>query len=158
MQIWASQITKMPVFDIALGKYVAWTNGIIFDPQSLRIKLFKVQSRKDQYYIRVEDISEIIAKRILIKSQSEISEADDLIRYQPLIEQNLTMIGLPVFSDTGKKLGVCKDLLLDSWGLDLSAISLRPSLINRLLYREQRIDALQIKQVLNDKIIIQTPS
>ncbi len=154
MQIWASKITKMPVFDVSLGKYVAWTNGLIFDPKTLRVKLFKIQSHKDQFYLRVEDIAEIIAKRILIKSQSDISEIEDLIRYQSLIEQSLTMVGLPVFDDTGKKHGVCKDLLLDSWGLDLSAISLKPSLFNRLLYRERRIDALQIKQILDGKIIV----
>lgn len=130
---------------------------IIVDPKDLHIQLFvvkKFDDAKQPYYLMPDDIRQIITQRVIVDREDKLSEAEELIRHQQLIQEHFNLTNCSVQTVSGRKLGKTIDCSFDDTFFVVKKIYVSVRLWNKVFHDQLIIDRDDIVDVTPRKITV----
>lgn len=134
---------------------IGFMDRCLFDPDTLTCALVVLRQssfiKKNYRYILWNDVLEI-SNHIYVQSEDVACEKDDLVRFERLIEQDCSLIGMKVITKSGKLIGAVYNYVFDTKTGSLVSLYVKSPALS---FKEDRIIAKDyIIDVKNDTIII----
>ena len=128
------------------------------DKSNLKIVLLEVitLNKNEKKYVLLSDIRSIANNLVIINSEEDIVEANDLVRFSQLIKDNYKVTGSKVITQDNKKLGTVSDFTTNYDSYELSKLYVKTNVFRRLLNTDLIIDKKQIVDVKDKAIIVKS--
>lgn len=139
------------------GETVAILANLLIEPGNLELVAFRCESgRTDLRHplLLVQDIRQIALDCIVIDSEDELTEADDIVRLKTLLTENFTPQNKPVITDLGRRLGYVEDYTINLETNRLQKLYVKRPLWRSWLGASLIIDRSQIIDVTPQHILI----
>jgi sporulation protein YlmC with PRC-barrel domain len=137
---------SLPVISLQTGEAVALTESPIIDIDGLEIMAYRCESTRSRGHVLLlaRDIRQLAADCVIIDSDDELVEPEDIVRLQDIIHTSYNPIDKTVVSDTGRKLGHVEDYTINLDTNQVQKLHIRPSLFRAWLGSLLIIDRSQI--------------
>ena len=138
------------------GSQIAKAGELIINPNNLKIEGWYCQDRlaRGTLILQGQDIRDIIAQGIVVNDRDALAQPEDLIRLQEIMKHKFLLIGKPVVTSSGKKLGKVTDFATDTQSLFIQKIYVARPLLKSLSGGSLGIDRTQIVEITNRKIVV----
>jgi sporulation protein YlmC with PRC-barrel domain len=152
----ASKMENLPVVSLQTGEAVAWVRQPVIDITNLAILAFQcdLAAHKLSAILTTNDIRQLAPDCLIIDSEDELAEPDDIIRLKPLIKSGYSPIDKSVVSDMGRKLGHVEDYSINLDTSHIQKLYIRPSLFRAWLGGSLTVDRTQIIDVTPHRIVV----
>ncbi len=152
----ANQLTDRPIMSLQTGEGVAQIVRPILDPTSLEVVGYLCQTPRQQQHLvlMVRDIRELARDCVIVDSADELTEASDIIRLKPLLEQNYSPIHQAVITDLGRRLGKVEDYTINLESNRLQKLYVKQPIWRSLSGASLIIDRTQIIDVTPQQIVV----
>ena len=156
MQKLITAIIGKKVFSVHDGATVAEVVGWLINKNNFKIELIAVVApkSKSQRYILPEDIRVSTDRQIIINSQDDIAEADELVRQSKMIASKYRLVGSKVETQSGKRVGRVIDFSFDYETFFVSKIHVVVRFPQRIVQSFYIIDRSAVVEVQGNKVII----
>ena len=158
MQILATSLIGTDVISIHSGQNIGKITDWLVATKDLKVELLKIVSAdKKTYYLMTRDVRAIgnnIKFMIIIDSADKLSEKEDLLRHQELIDSNFNLRGLKVITQSGKRIGKVKDLSIDDQDFFIIKFHIKARALKRIANERLLVDRGDIIEIKKDRIII----
>ncbi len=156
MQYFASSIINKKVLSFHSGYTNGEVIGFLVNKDNLKIELLEIKADKNlpTSYLLTKDIRSLNERLVIIDSEDDLAESDDLIRQKELIKTKFNLLGSKVVTQDGKYLGKVKDFTIDYHSFATRKLYLKAGIMKRFLNDSFIIDHKQILDVKGNKIIV----
>jgi uncharacterized protein YrrD len=98
------------------GSMIARVADLIIDPNNGKLLAFKLQKSKffKPKIICAIDISGFTPLFLVVKDDSVVIDADEVVKIKEVLAKKIMIIGNKVKTENGKKLGICENILIDT--------------------------------------------
>lgn len=138
------------------GGLVATAEEIIINPNNLKIEGWYCQDAftKHRLVLLSQEVRDVVPQGLAINDHGDLSEPGELIRLQDILELKFELLGKPVFTDSGRKLGKVSD-----YAVEMKSLSVQKLYISQPVYRnfaggQLSIDRTQIIEITNKQITV----
>lgn len=139
------------------GETVAVLTNLLIEPGNLELVAFRCEAgRTDlrQPLLLVQDIRQIALDCIVIDSEDELIDADDIVRLKNLLAENFTLQNKPVITDLGRRLGHVEDYTINLETSRLQKLYVKRPLWRSWLGASLIIDRSQIVDITPRHILV----
>lgn len=157
MLISASRLISTPILSLQASGRVGYVTGYIVDPNTLKIIAFTAAGpgvNKNANILDVNSIREYSDMGMVIDSEDEFVEKDDVIKISKVINLNFALPGLKVVTKKGSKLGRVLDFTVTDNDFILQQLIVKRPSIKGFLDPELTIPRSEIVEVNDYKIIV----
>ncbi len=156
MLILNSMLQNISIRSLRTGQALGETVNFVINPANLKIEALKcsITNSKTELFLLNQDIRDISNNIIVVNDYDVLSEASDLIRLKSLIDLGFTIVGKPVVTKDGQKLGKVREFSIDSIGFYIQKLYITQPLYKNLYGTQLVIDRNQIIEVTNSRIVI----
>lgn len=149
-------VTNQPVMSLRTGGQIAVAERPIINPNNLKIEGFYCSDRYDskQLILLAQDLRDVIDKGLVVNDHEVLSEPDELVRLKDVLEISFVLIGKPVQTVSGQKIGKVSDFALDISSLYVQKIYVSQNLLKSFSGGSLSVDRTQIHEITNRRIII----
>lgn len=158
MLIYGSRLIGYPVLSIHMGAPIGWVDGIVIDPNDLRIVAFRLRDiRADEEvgeYLEARDVREFSDIGMIIDSTDALVNPDDVIKLSDVLKLNFMLPDMKVVTKKKAKLGRVIDYTLDTKDWMVQQIVVKRPLLKSLNDSELLISRKKIDEITDYKIII----
>jgi sporulation protein YlmC with PRC-barrel domain len=160
MYILASVLKELPVISLQTGEAVATVTEPVFDPGDLSVVavLCSAGRGSSSKVLMMRDVRQVATDCLIVDSDEELADSDDVVRLKSLLTSQLKPIGLPVVTDLGRKLGSVEDYTINLETARLQKLYIRQSIIRSWLGSSLIIDRTQIIDVNQQHIVVRDAS
>lgn len=150
----------VPVLSLRSGSPVGTATKIILNPNNLKIEGWFVADRfdKKELILVTGEVRDVSDRGIIVNDHEVLSTAEELVRLKPVIEIGFELIGKPVTTESGKRLGKVSDFAIETGSLFVKKIYVAQSLIKNFSGGSLSIDRTQIIEITDKRIIIEDPT
>lgn len=146
-------LEKMPVGALEEAEMIGRVCRLIFDP--VEVKLIGFLVKEGGYFskthaVSMSDVVDIDKNGVVISSRESLVEKDEIVRLAEIVNKKFSLIGLPVRTKSGKKLGRVENALVDGTSGDLLRIYLGSTFSRRVFERSQ-IEKVTLLEVVVKK-------
>jgi uncharacterized protein YrrD len=158
LQLSASLLNR-PVLSLRTSGPIAIATGLVINPTNLKIEGFYCQDRFDRStkILLTQEIRDILPQGIAVNDYEALSDVEELVRLQDVINMHFELMGKPVVTVNKNRLGKVNDFAADSATLYIQKIYVTQSLLKSFSGGQLSIDRNQIIEITDKKIIIQEP-
>lgn len=152
----SQSILNQPILSLRLGGPIATSGQPIINPNNLKIEgFYAVDKFNGQSSILLtQDIREIGSQGLVVNDNDALTEPEHLVRLRDIIEINFTLIGKPVQTVSGDKIGKVTDFAIDSSSFYVHKIYVSQSLLKNFSGGSLSVDRTQIHEITNRRIVI----
>lgn len=152
----SASLLNQPVMSLRTGGEIAKIESAIFNPNNLKIEGFYCNDHfsRQKLILLTQDIRDNIKQGIVVNDHDVLSEPEELIRLQSILELNFELLGKPVETVSKHKVGKVTDFAVDSQSLYVQKLYVGPSLIKSLTSGQLSVDRNQIVEITNRRIVI----
>ncbi len=158
MLIYGSRLIGYPVLSLHTGTPIGWIDGIVIDPNDLKIIAFRLRDiQADEEvgeYLEVRDIREFSKIGIIIDSADVLADPEDVIKLDEILKLNFMLLDLKVVTKKKAKLGRVIDYTADTDGWMIQQIAVKRPLLKSFGDSELLISRKRIDEVTDYKIIV----
>lgn len=152
----SNTICKVPVVSLRTGGRIATAKKPIINPHNLRIEGWYCEDAFDRgtLILLAQDVRDFIPQGIAVNDFEVLSQPEELIRLQKILELDFELIGKSVVTNQKRKLGKVAD-----YALDTEQMVIQKLYVNRPVYRsltdgQLSIDHRQIVEINDRQIIV----
>ena len=155
LQLSASLLNKS-VLSLRTGGPIATVTTAIINPDNLKIEGFYCEDRfnKQHLVLLSQDIRDFLPQGYVVNDHDVLSEPDELVRLQKVLELNFTLIGKQVVTVDKEKVGKVSDYAADNNNMFIQKIYVSQSILKSLTGGSLSIDRSQINEITPKRIII----
>lgn len=161
MLLLGSRLLNSPVMSLQTGTRLASAVKPVIDPANLHILAYEVDGpllSERPSFIRTKDIREYGRLGMIIDSNDELINLDDVIQIRKVYELGFSLVGLAVIDEHKRKLGKVDDYTLDTGDFIIQQLNVRRGLIKGLTDTGLLIGRSQIIEINNTSVIVKSPS
>lgn len=161
MYVLAHNLAPLPIISLQTGLSVGSTSGLIIDPGSLEVIAFtclSAEQRDVDLALMLRDIRELGLDCLIIDSEEELTEINEIVRLKDLWDKRFTLISCKVVSDMGRTIGTVEDYTVNLETNKVQKIYVRQSIFKSLFGSSLIIDRTQILDVTPHHIIVREAS
>lgn len=139
------------------GETIATITDLIVDPGNLELVAFRCESSHTdlrQPLLLVRDIRQTALDCVIIDSEEELCEAEDIIRLKKLLELDFTPFHKIVITDLGRHLGHVEDFTINLDTYRLQKLYVKRPLWRSWLGASLIIDRMQIIDVTTKHFVV----
>lgn len=157
MLILSGSFTNKKILSIRSNLQVAELLSPIINPNNLKIVAFYVRELKTKkiLVLLTQDIRENHQSGIYINDAEELVEEKELVRLKQITALNFILIGKPVQTLSGEKLGKVNDYALEDSSLIIIKLYVSKSIVRSFSGMGLTVDRNQIIEITPSKIIIE---
>lgn len=155
LQLSASLIKKS-VLSLRTGSPIATILGPIINPDNLKIEGFYCEDRFDKQHLVLlaQDIRDILPQGYVVNDHDVLTEPEELIRLQKVMELDFTLIGKPVVTISKDSLGKVSDYATETGSMMIQKIYVAQSIFKSFTGGSLSIDRSQINEITPKRIIV----
>ena len=138
------------------GGLVATAKQLIINPNNLKIEGWHCEDQfsKQTLVLLTKDVRDIVPQGLAIDDYDRLSETDDLIRLQEILQLNFELIGKHVITDAKRKVGKVAD-----YAADMTTFMIQKLYISQPVYRnftggQLSVDRSQIVEITTTHITV----
>lgn len=154
----SSKLLNYPVLSLHVAGMIAKTNAIVVDPNDLKIIAFRLYGpevgKNSGEYLRTENIREFSGLGMVVDSEDDFVNPDDVIKLQEVLDLNFSLEGKKVESKKGTNLGKVSGFTINTDGFYVYQIIVKRPLLKSFLDPELTISKSEVVKITDDKIII----
>jgi sporulation protein YlmC with PRC-barrel domain len=158
MLFFGSSFHNTGLFSIRSAGKIGTVNQPIINPHNLHIDGFfatAMNGQNDGVIVDV-DVRELSGNGLIINDHEDITDQQELVRLQPIIDLKFELIGKAVF--VGKsKVGKVEDYVVDTKSLFIQKLYVQPSLLKSVSNGQMIFDRQSIVEVTDKKIVVSGP-
>lgn len=161
MYMLASQIQGAPILSIRNGYAIAQAGDMLIDADKLMVAALYCVSgnwRKNNHVLLLRDIREYSRAGIIIDSLEDIEDIGEIVRLSSLVDHNYQVLGKPVVTENGTKLGKAEDFTIDTVTNEIQKLYVKPSLLKNLMVNNLVIDRAHFVRAEEKQIIVSDAS
>lgn len=161
MFVLASQVQDSPILSIRNGHSVATAGQMLVDADKLQIAALFCKSagwRGNNHVLLLRDIREFSRSGIIIDSLEDIEDIGEIVRLGEIVERNYQILGKPVVTESGQKLGKVEDYSVDTISNKLHKLYIKPSLLKNLMVNNLVVDRAHIVRAEDNQVIVSDAS
>jgi sporulation protein YlmC with PRC-barrel domain len=149
-------LINRPVLSLRTGTEVATALEPVINPGNLKIEGFYCQdSRSKQQLVLVsQDVRDIMSRGFIINDHDQLVQPSELVRLAPVLQLNFSLIGKPVVTTGGTKLGKVGDYSVDTESMFVQKLYVTQSIFKSLNGGNLGIDRSQIVEITDKKIVV----
>jgi sporulation protein YlmC with PRC-barrel domain len=149
-------ILNKPVLSIRTGGTVAWITDPIINPHKLSIEGFYVQDSMDKQplVLLCQDIREFAPQGFIINDHDVLAQPEDLVRLKGILSLNFSLIGKPIVTTSGDKVGKVSDYAVETSSMYIQKIYAARSVWQSLASGSLSIDRSQIIEITTKHVVI----
>jgi uncharacterized protein YrrD len=150
------QFDNLPVRSLRTGHLVAHLQTPIIDPKNLRIVAWTCQAdwSAAPLLLRSEDIRGTTDQAVIVDSEEELVEPDDLVRLKPVLELNFQLLGKPVVTDQKRKVGKVSNFVVEDESWFIQKLYVGQSILKNLGASGRVISRQQIVEITPHRIVV----
>lgn len=156
MLILTNDLINKQVLSIRNGLPVASVIGPIVNPNNLKIEGFYCRDRysKEELILLSQDIRETVPAGYIVDDHDVLASSVDLVRLKEVLDLRFTLVGKPVVTSSGSKVGKISD-----YATDLDSLIIIKLYIVQPIYRHIGngniiIERNQITEITPRKIVV----
>jgi len=153
----ASKLIPLPVLSLQTGATVATVKGLVLDPATLEVVAFSCEvggHAGPETAILLRDVRELALDCVIVDSEDELIEIDDIVRLKALRSEDFALIRKPVVSDMGRKLGNVEDFTINTETNKVQKLYVKQSIVRSFFGASLIIDRTQIVDVTPKQIVV----
>lgn len=152
----SSMLINRPVLSLRTGTEVATALEPIINPSNLKIEGFYCQdSRSRQHLVLVsQDVRDIMPRGIIINDHDQLVQPDELVRLAPVLNLGFALIGKPVVTASGSKLGKVGDYSVEIDSMFVQKLYVTQSIFKSLSGGNLGVDRAQIVEITDKRIVV----
>lgn len=156
----SSAVMNIPVMSLRTGSPIGTAKKMILNPNNLKIEGWFVADRFDnkELILVAGEARDVSDSGIIVNDHDVLSPAEELVRLKPVIETGFKLIGKPVTTESGKRLGKVSDFAIEIGSLFVKKIYVAQSLIKNFSGGSLCIDRTQIVEITDKRIIVEDPT
>ncbi|HSX14510.1 MAG TPA: PRC-barrel domain-containing protein [Candidatus Saccharimonadales bacterium] len=159
MFVVGSSISKLPIMALDSGTEVANVSRPVIDSKNLEVPaLICFDQHRHELTLATRDIRQVNPHVILINSIDDLSEPDEVVRLKSLLEDNFSLIGLSVRTETGTKIGKVADYIINIKTFMIQKLYVKQSILKNMMSSNLSIDRRQIVDVTKKTIVVRDAS
>lgn len=150
-------ILERPVMSLRTGRQVAMAYAAIIDPNNLKIEGFHCTDsidKKKHLILVTQDIRDVLPAGLVVNDHADLSEPEDLIRLQNIIDLNFELIGKTIVTTKKKRVGKVSDYAIEPESMLIKKLYVSQSIVKSFTGGTLSVDRTQIVEITNKKIII----
>ena len=146
-----------PVLSLRTGTPVAVLAQPIINPNNLKIEGFYCTDsvNKQTLVLMPQDIRDILTQGFVVNDHDVLVEPEDLVRLKSVLELDFELIGKPVFTSDGGKLGKVEDYSTELTSMAIQKLYVSQSIFKSFTGGNLGIDRTQIVEITEKKIVVQ---
>jgi uncharacterized protein YrrD len=145
MLILRSSLINLPVVALQSGEQLAVVSDSIIFQSNLSLVGFWCRVKKpDDYLLLGRDVNFVAKNCVAVDSNASISSPHDIARIDNIRQENYQLIGTPVITMSGDKLGKVHDCAFELDNGQVQKLYVKPSLWSSISRSELIIDRSQI--------------
>jgi sporulation protein YlmC with PRC-barrel domain len=154
----SSRLRNLPLLSLRSGGRIGTVTGPIINPHNLHIDgffclLHNAHTEQIVLDIAVRDIS---ARGIIINDHQDVSDSEDLVRLQPVIDIRYELVGKQVIASK-KRLGKIVDYAIDVESLFIQKFYAQPPVWQAINQHRLTFDRTTIIEITDKTVIVQGP-
>lgn len=144
------------VLSLRTGTPIATVVAPLINPNNLKIEGFYCQDRfdKKQRVLLHQDIRDMLPQGFVVNDQDVLSEPEELVRLQDIIELNFELIGKPVETISQQRVGKVSDFATEIESMFIQKIYVSQSLLKSFTGGSLSVDRNQVNEITPKRIII----
>lgn len=148
-------IINQPVLSLRTGSPVATATAPIINPNNLKIEGFFCQlPQRKQLILVSQDIRDVLPQGIVVNDVDVLADAHELVRLQPIINLNFSLLNKQVVTVSKHKVGKVTD-----FSTDTSSMFIQKLYVSQPLWRNPSggnlgVDRTQIVEINGKEIVI----
>jgi sporulation protein YlmC with PRC-barrel domain len=156
MLILSSSLLNKTVLSLRTGAPIANISAPIINPDNLKVEGFYCTDRfdKKQLVLLYQDIRDILPNGYVVNDHEVLSEPEELVRLQKVIEINFELLGKEVVTVGKQKVGKVGDYATETETMFVQKIYVAQSVLKSLTGGSLSIDRTQINEITSRRIII----
>jgi len=149
-------LVNRPILSLRTGTRVATALEPIINPGNLKIEGFYCQDSRsrEQLVLVSQDVRDIMPRGIIINDHDVLTLPQDLVRLSQVMNINFSLIGKPVLTASGHKLGKVGDYSVNTDNMYVQKIYVNQSIFKSLSSGNLGIDRSQIVEITDKKIVV----
>lgn len=127
----------------------------IINPNNLKIEGFwcKVDRRK-QLILVSQDVRDSLPQGLVVNDAEALTDPGELVRLAPILQINFVLLGKPVVTTSGSKLGKVNDYATDIDSMFIKKLYVAQPLYKNINGGNLGIDRTQIVEITDKKIVV----
>lgn len=144
------------VLSLRTGSRIGTAHQPIINPNNLKVEGWYAEDsyEKGEKILPTSEIRDFIVKGLVVNDHESLTEPEDMVRLQKVINIHFEVIGKVVVTETGKKLGKITDFAVDDQSYYIQKLYVNPSILKGLTQDQFIIDRSQIIEITDKKIIV----
>ncbi len=156
MQVLVSHLMNLPIVSLQTGETVAFANEPIIDMAKLEVVALhcSIPHQRPTLALLARDIRQLTAEYLLIDSEDELIDPDEVVRLTTLVKAGFSPLEKPVVSDLGRRLGRTDDYAINLETNRIQKLYIRSHGMRAWIKAELTIDRAQIVDVTPHHIVV----
>ena len=157
----ASKLIGLPVLSLQNAETITVVTGLVLNRDNLEVVALSCapQPRLGVHpIVLMRDIRQVPIDCLLVNSEEDIAEAEDIVRLTPLIQADFNPRGLPVITDMKRRIGKVEDFIVNLESFNLQKLYVRQPLLRSWTGASLIIDRSQIVEVTSHEIVVRESS
>lgn len=152
----SAKLINRPVLSLRTGSPVAQVNGVIINPNNLKIEGLYCHDRFDKRELILvhQDIREFLPNGYVVNDHDVLVEAEDLVRLKEVIDTDYQLIGKKVVTEGKQTIGKVNDFATEIETMMVQKIYVSQSVLKSFTGGSLSIDRSQVIETTPSKIII----
>jgi sporulation protein YlmC with PRC-barrel domain len=156
MYVLASQLSSLPVVSLQSGETVATVLRPLIDAGRLDVLAYHclIPRQEQSLILLVRDIREHAVDCLIIDSEEELTQAEDLVRLSAALEQDFSPLGKSAVTDLGRRVGRIEDYTINLDTNQVQKLYVKQSIFQSWHGSSLIVDRSQIVDVTPRQIIV----
>lgn len=150
------QFINKPILSLRTGTQLGKIREAIVNPDNLKIEGWHVDDdfHHESRILLSQDVRDIIPQGFVVNDQDSLTSPHELIRLKQLLELRFEVIGKPVKTVGGKRLGKVSDYAFEKDGFFIQKLYTHQSLVTSFSGGGAIIDRAQIFEITDKNIVV----
>jgi sporulation protein YlmC with PRC-barrel domain len=155
----SASLTNQQVLSLRTGGQVALVTDPIMNPNNLKIEGFYCVDRFEDapLILLTQDIRDHINQGFVVDDHEVLTSPEELVRLEPLLKLQFTLLGKPVYTDKKKRLGKITDYAVDDVSMYVQKLYVGQNILKNLNSGQLSVDRSQIVEITDRKIVVKDP-
>ena len=158
MLIEGSKLLNYPILGLHTASRIAEVKALVVDPNFLKIVAFEISavSSKQRLFLDVTSVREFSKMGMIVDSDEEFIEQDDVIKLKEAIELGFTLENMKVVTKKKTMLGRVEDFMVTTDGFQIMQLIIKRPIYKALIDPELVIGRSEIHEINDNEIIVKS--
>lgn len=152
----SGMIVNRPVLSLRTGTQVATAIAPIINPNNLKIEGFYCHDSlsRQQLILVAQDVRDVMSQGIVVNDHDVLADPSELVRLTDVMRINFQLLGKPVRTSSGSKLGKISDYAVDVQSMYIQKIYVSQSVFKSFSGGNLGVDRSQIVEITDKQVVV----